>query len=206
MTFATGYWPVGQKSCRRESLQQWLSARLCSVSYRASLLHGMQCAIKAWECRTLLPDLPRRLARFLRRAPSLALLASHCAGQQLCALPIGAGARGTGRGVVDAVEGTAGWLPDYFDSFWRVFRASVPGQALSCRSLSKPTGFSTGADEHQVAGITHIAAVLEGPVVVMGDLNSSDQSPGWATLTRALKDAYRDAGWDSGLLSSFVQY
>lgn len=40
---------------------------------------------------------------------------------------------------------------------------------------------------------------LSGPLIVVGDFNLTDQSPGYAQLTTLLRDAYREAGWGFGL-------
>lgn len=52
--------------------------------------------------------------------------------------------------------------------------------------------------EQQMAVIAGRAAVLEGPLLVMGDFNMSDQTQAYARLGGVLQDAYREAGWGFG--------
>jgi endonuclease/exonuclease/phosphatase (EEP) superfamily protein YafD len=40
---------------------------------------------------------------------------------------------------------------------------------------------------------------VDGPVVVAGDFNLTDQTPGYARLNARLRDAWREAGWGFGL-------
>lgn len=58
-----------------------------------------------------------------------------------------------------------------------------------------PTGLTDQSrQERQMAGIAERVAALDEPVVVMGDLNTSDRSRAYATLAAVLIDAHREAG------------
>lgn len=61
-----------------------------------------------------------------------------------------------------------------------------------------PIGLEDRDRELQVADIARRVAALSGPVLLLGDLNTSDQSRAYAMLTKTLRDAYRDAGWGFG--------
>jgi endonuclease/exonuclease/phosphatase (EEP) superfamily protein YafD len=61
-----------------------------------------------------------------------------------------------------------------------------------------PTGLHDGWRDRQMAELAERAAALEGPVLVMGDFNMTDQTRGYARLSAVLKDAYREAGWGFG--------
>lgn len=78
-----------------------------------------------------------------------------------------------------------------------VFHPAPPGFTWS-KGYPRPTGFSDKAHERQVADIAQRAVALEGPVLVLGDFNMSDQGPAYARLSKTLKDAYREAGWGFG--------
>jgi endonuclease/exonuclease/phosphatase (EEP) superfamily protein YafD len=74
----------------------------------------------------------------------------------------------------------------------------VPVELTRDEEYRLPIGLEDRDRELQVADIARRVSALSGPVLLMGDLNTSDQSRAYATLTRALRDAYRESGWGFG--------
>jgi vancomycin resistance protein VanJ len=52
--------------------------------------------------------------------------------------------------------------------------------------------------EWQAQMLASIAAAAPGPVVALGDLNATDLSTAYRSMTGPLRDAWRDAGWGLG--------
>lgn len=62
-----------------------------------------------------------------------------------------------------------------------------------------PRGLAYGVPiDAQMRDVVQRVASFDGPVVVLGDFNMSEQSRGYAVLVDALTDAYREAGWGFG--------
>ena len=61
------------------------------------------------------------------------------------------------------------------------------------------TGLYDRGTQRQVIDVAQRAGDLEGPVLVMGDLNLSDQTRAYARLSQVLKDTWREVGWGFGL-------
>jgi endonuclease/exonuclease/phosphatase (EEP) superfamily protein YafD len=61
-----------------------------------------------------------------------------------------------------------------------------------------PTGLYDGWQDREMAELARRVRALEGPVLVMGDFNMTDQTRGYAHMSAVLKDAYREAGWGFG--------
>jgi endonuclease/exonuclease/phosphatase (EEP) superfamily protein YafD len=59
-------------------------------------------------------------------------------------------------------------------------------------------GLDDTEPQRQVIDVAWRADDLEGPVLVMGDLNLSDQTRAYARLSRVLKDTWREVGWGFG--------
>ncbi len=68
-----------------------------------------------------------------------------------------------------------------------------------------PIGLDTAELERQIAAIAERAATLSGPVVVLGDFNMSDQSPGYSQLRAVLRDSFREAGTGFGFTFPIAQ-
>jgi endonuclease/exonuclease/phosphatase (EEP) superfamily protein YafD len=74
---------------------------------------------------------------------------------------------------------------------------STPDIAWS-RKTHLPVGLDDKDSQRQAADIADRAKGLGGRVLVAGDFNMSDQSPGYAYLADVLHDTYREAGWGLG--------
>jgi len=61
-----------------------------------------------------------------------------------------------------------------------------------------PVGYDTTIQDRELERLLEELETLEGRVLVVGDLNMTDQSPGYAEVTGRLVDAYRAAGWGLG--------
>ena len=59
--------------------------------------------------------------------------------------------------------------------------------------------YETSIQDDELERLLGELDLLQGPVVVAGDLNMTDQSPGYKELTRRLGDAHREVGWGLGL-------
>lgn len=66
----------------------------------------------------------------------------------------------------------------------------------------KPTQFPLGLYDSAVyrdlRAVAQRVAALDAPLLLLGDLNTHDQSAAYAQLAALLKDAYREAGWGFG--------
>jgi vancomycin resistance protein VanJ len=49
-----------------------------------------------------------------------------------------------------------------------------------------------------IQGVADSVAAADGPVIVLGDLNTTDQTENYRILTRRLKDLHREIGWGFG--------
>jgi vancomycin resistance protein VanJ len=74
----------------------------------------------------------------------------------------------------------------------------VPPELNRDEEYRLPIGLEDRERELQVAEIARRVASLPGPVLLMGDLNMSDQSRAYAILSKTLRDAQREAGWGFG--------
>ena len=63
---------------------------------------------------------------------------------------------------------------------------------------SFPIGLSDSWRIEQAADMVRRVGLAPGPVLVMGDLNMTDRNPAYRVLSRALRDAFRDAGQGFG--------
>ncbi|HJX38783.1 MAG TPA: endonuclease/exonuclease/phosphatase family protein, partial [Anaerolineae bacterium] len=61
-----------------------------------------------------------------------------------------------------------------------------------------PAGYDTSFQDEELKRLLTIVDAVEGRVILAGDLNMTDQSPGYRELRRRLLDAYREAGWGFG--------
>jgi endonuclease/exonuclease/phosphatase (EEP) superfamily protein YafD len=61
-----------------------------------------------------------------------------------------------------------------------------------------PTNFRTEGYEMAVQEILWRMEQVNGPILVIGDLNFTDQEKEYKLLTRTLKDAHRECGWGMG--------
>jgi vancomycin resistance protein VanJ len=69
------------------------------------------------------------------------------------------------------------------------------------RSASRallPAGYDTTTQDHELGRLLGELETLDGTAVVVGDLNMTDQSPGYGELTARLGDAYGETGWGFG--------
>ncbi len=62
-----------------------------------------------------------------------------------------------------------------------------------------PTGLYDEENERQMADVVQRATNVNGPVLVIGDFNMSDQTRAYARLSSVFRDAYREVGWGLGL-------
>ena len=60
------------------------------------------------------------------------------------------------------------------------------------------TRYSARGRDEDLLDLASRVGRIEGPLVVMGDFNLSDQHPQYAALTRNLRDAHRERGWGMG--------
>jgi endonuclease/exonuclease/phosphatase (EEP) superfamily protein YafD len=61
-----------------------------------------------------------------------------------------------------------------------------------------PTGFRTEGYEMAIQELLWRMERAEGPILVVGDLNFTDQEEEYKLLTRTLKDSHRECGWGMG--------
>jgi len=61
-----------------------------------------------------------------------------------------------------------------------------------------PVGYDTTIQDRELERLLSELDAVEGKVLVVGDLNMTDESPGYAEVTGRLVDAYRVAGWGLG--------
>jgi len=66
------------------------------------------------------------------------------------------------------------------------------------RDTAIPIGLHTSGPQGQIQEVQRRAAAVDGPVLVAGDFNMSDQSRGYASMAEAFVDAYRAGGWGFG--------
>jgi vancomycin resistance protein VanJ len=64
--------------------------------------------------------------------------------------------------------------------------------------LGIPTGFASAGRDADVRDLLGRLEYVDGPLVVIGDFNLSDQQALYAELTRHLRDAHRESGWGMG--------
>jgi len=74
----------------------------------------------------------------------------------------------------------------------------VAGERLVGSLLFVPTRYDTTIQDRELVHLLEEVDSVEGPVVVVGDFNMTEGSPGYSELTRRLVDAYREAGWGFG--------
>ncbi len=67
-----------------------------------------------------------------------------------------------------------------------------------CRECRFPIRVDDYGRAQQMADVVRRARALQGPVVVLGDMNMSELSPAYAQLAASFRDAYREAGWGFG--------
>jgi len=65
--------------------------------------------------------------------------------------------------------------------------------------LGIPTGFANQGRDADVRGLLARLEGIDGPLVLIGDFNLTDQQSLYAPLTRRLRDAHRESGWGMGL-------
>jgi endonuclease/exonuclease/phosphatase (EEP) superfamily protein YafD len=70
-------------------------------------------------------------------------------------------------------------------------------------SLGIPTGFDTEDRDRDLTDLLSRLREMEGSLVLMGDMNLSDQQDAYTELARFLLDAHRERGWGLGLTLAF---
>ena len=70
--------------------------------------------------------------------------------------------------------------------------------------LGIPSGFANGGRDADVRGLLSRIEETEGPLVVIGDFNLTDQQIMYTSLTHHLRDAHRESGWGMGF--TFVRF
>jgi endonuclease/exonuclease/phosphatase (EEP) superfamily protein YafD len=73
-----------------------------------------------------------------------------------------------------------------------------PSVSWSGAQLSLPVGLRYEDQSPSVNQIMQYIATLNGPILLLGDFNMSDQNRAYTQLTRLVQDAYREAGWGFG--------
>jgi vancomycin resistance protein VanJ len=66
------------------------------------------------------------------------------------------------------------------------------------RDTAIPVGLHDAGPQKQIQEIRRRAAAEDGPVLIVGDFNMSDQSRGYTGMAEAFVDAYRAGGWGFG--------
>ena len=61
-----------------------------------------------------------------------------------------------------------------------------------------PIGINDQRPRAQLVATAELVRTLTGPRIMLGDFNMSDQSPGYAQVTRGLRDAFAEAGFGPG--------
>ncbi len=61
-----------------------------------------------------------------------------------------------------------------------------------------PSDFIVTVRDRQILDVARRVADVEGTIVVLGDLNATDQSRAYGWMCEVLQDAYREAGWGFG--------
>lgn len=64
--------------------------------------------------------------------------------------------------------------------------------------LGIPTGFANQGRDADVRDLLSRLEGMDGPLVLIGDFNLTDQQSLYAVLTRHLRDAHRESGWGMG--------
>ncbi len=85
-----------------------------------------------------------------------------------------------------------------------LYATTVLSDLAAGRSVADGLAGGAAAREEQAAALAQDVATRAGPVVVAGDLNTTDQSTAYAVLTGHLDDAHRRAG--SGFGHTFPAY
>lgn len=60
------------------------------------------------------------------------------------------------------------------------------------------TGYDTGSTDRQVARLVGLVDQVGGPLVALGDFNTSDREPRYRELAARLHDAFRETSWGFG--------
>jgi endonuclease/exonuclease/phosphatase (EEP) superfamily protein YafD len=74
----------------------------------------------------------------------------------------------------------------------------LPPGLLWYKDTLLPIGLKEAGLQHEITDIVQRASVVEGPVLIMGDFNTSDQTRAYASVAQEYRDAYREAGWGFG--------
>jgi vancomycin resistance protein VanJ len=74
----------------------------------------------------------------------------------------------------------------------------LPGRWWGGHRFYVPAGYDTTVQGQELQQVLAMVDGLEGPIVVAGDFNMTDQSAGYRALTQRLGDAYREVGWGLG--------
>lgn len=74
----------------------------------------------------------------------------------------------------------------------------MPPEVSWLHGLPVPIGLDTGPQERLLLDLEERAKEAVGTVLVIGDLNLTDQTRAYATVTETLQDAFREAGWGFG--------
>ncbi|MHB1416888.1 MAG: endonuclease/exonuclease/phosphatase family protein [Chloroflexota bacterium] len=82
-----------------------------------------------------------------------------------------------------------------------VLNVHPPRPTLGFRRIGPvpvPTRFDTARRDRALRAIVARAQAIAGPLVVLGDFNTSDRDPAYGLLAGALDDTFRVAGWGPG--------
>jgi len=69
--------------------------------------------------------------------------------------------------------------------------------------LAIPTGFVTAGRDGDVQGLLSRIARIDGPLIVAGDFNLTDQQSQYRVLTQHLHDAHRESSWGLGFTFTY---
>ncbi len=64
--------------------------------------------------------------------------------------------------------------------------------------LVLPTGFRIGQQQQTLLAIRHLASTITTPLLIVGDLNTSDHEMTYPILAKPYHDTFREAGWGLG--------
>ncbi|MDA8219627.1 MAG: endonuclease/exonuclease/phosphatase family protein [Dehalococcoidales bacterium] len=82
-----------------------------------------------------------------------------------------------------------------------VLNVHPPRPTLGFRRIGPvpvPTTFDTARRDRALGAIVARAQTIAGPLIVLGDFNTSDRDPAYGMLAGTLDDAFRAAGWGPG--------
>ena len=60
------------------------------------------------------------------------------------------------------------------------------------------TGYDASSPDRQVGRLATLTDAIDGPLIVMGDFNTSDREPRYSVLAERMHDAFRETSWGFG--------